>query len=79
MLSSLIHEAMYVAAASDKQQGGGLRPTHKKSLQTQKRVWRDVLFTLYFGMAIQPTRKRRFFLFGGLVLPMIYKKRADKL
>ena len=69
---------MYVAAASDKQQGGGLRPTHKKSLQTQKRVWRDVLFTLYFGMAIQPP-ENAVFLFGGLVLPMIYKKRADKL
>jgi len=65
---------MYVAAASDKQQSGGLRPTHKKSLQTQKQVWRDVLSMSYLGMTIQPTRKRRFFLFGGLVLPMVYKK-----
>lgn len=65
-LSSLIHDAMYVTAASDKQQCDGLRPAHKKSPPNSKRVWRDASSVPHLCMTIQPTRKLRFFYSVGL-------------
>ena len=65
----LIHDSiMYVSAASNEQQGGSLRPTHKKSLQTPKTKSEGNQ-----GIAKLPAEPR-FFLFGGLVLPMLYKR-----
>jgi len=60
---------MYVDAASDKQQSDGLRPTHKKFLQTQKRVWRDASSMFWHDNTAH--QKTPFFLFGGLVHPMV--------
>ena len=70
---------MYVAATSDKQQSDSLRPAHKKSLQTQNGFRGENVAHILFGRDNTAHQKTPFFLFGGLVLPMVYKSRADKL
>ena len=63
--SSFPCDTLYVTAASNKQRGGRVRPTHKKSLQTLKRVWRAVEISSGRDKA---AHQSTVFLFGGLLL-----------
>ena len=67
--------ALYVTAASDKQRGGRVRPTHKKSLQTLKRVWRAV--EILSGRDKSAHQSTVFFIWWA-VRPIHYKQRADE-
>ena len=62
-LSSFMRDTLYVSAASDEQRCGHIRPTHKKSLQTRKRVRREVEFS---SGRVYTAHQSTVFLFDGL-------------
>ena len=73
--SSFPCDTLYVTAASNKQRGGRVRPTHKKSLQTLKRVWRAV--EILSGRDKSAHQSTVFFIWWA-VRPIHYKQRADE-